>query len=126
MKEITYTRELVEQKVRQEFRKEEVPEVIALLDQYGTKPRHSERERVQLAILKLSEGDIDKLGPCLKDADRDYRDVLSWAEYPFKGNRNKDNLKQYLDWLNGESNQLVVPSHTQKQTAPQLRKEQRP
>jgi len=40
------------------------------------------RERVQLAILKLSEGNEEKLREFFAVAKRDYRDVLFWAEYP--------------------------------------------
>ena len=37
-------------------------------------------ERVQLAILKLSEGSDEKLRQCVDGAKRDYRDVLLLAE----------------------------------------------
>ena len=56
--------------------------VIQLLDEYGVEPCERERERVQLAILKLSEGNEEKLGEFVAVAKRDYRDVLFWAEYP--------------------------------------------
>jgi hypothetical protein len=42
----------------------------------------NEPERVQLAILKLSEGDPDKLRQNVELAKIDYRDVLAGAEYP--------------------------------------------
>lgn len=38
--------------------------------------------RVQIAILKLSEGDPDKLRQFIEAAKVDFRDVLAWAEYP--------------------------------------------
>ena len=53
-----------------------------LFDGYGVEER--ERERVQLAILKLSAGTGEKLREFLAVAKRDYRDVLVWAEYPEK------------------------------------------
>ena len=56
--------------------------VISLLDTYGTESWERERERVQLAILKLSAGSEEKLREYLAVAKRDYRDVLFWAEYP--------------------------------------------
>ena len=56
--------------------------VIQLLDEYGVEPYERERERVQLAILKLSGGSEEKLREFLAVAKRDYRDVLFWAEYP--------------------------------------------
>lgn len=37
---------------------------------------------MHLAILKLSFGDLDRLGSWLETAQRDYRDVLAAAEYP--------------------------------------------
>ena len=46
--------------------------------------KYSDKEspRVHLAILKLSEGDTDKLMSFIEAAKVDYRDVLAWAEYP--------------------------------------------
>ncbi len=41
-----------------------------------------EAPRVQLAILKLSDGKAEKLLTYIEAAKRDYRDVLAWAEYP--------------------------------------------
>lgn len=56
--------------------------VLKLLDDYGVESYERERERVQLAILKLSEGNEEKLREFFAVAKRDYRDVLFWAEYP--------------------------------------------
>src|SRR5438132_12781113 len=56
--------------------------VLGLLDGYGVESYERERERVQLAILKLSEGNEEKLREFVAVAKRDYRDVLFWAEYP--------------------------------------------
>src|SRR5690625_799573 len=39
-------------------------------------------ERVVLAIIKLSSGNLDKLSRFSEDAKKDWRDVLYWAEYP--------------------------------------------
>ena len=75
----------------------------------------SEGARVQLAILKLSEGQRDKLTELVRMAKRDYRDVLAYAEYPeemkagfvemsklspqeSRAIRERDR-KQYLKWL---------------------------
>jgi hypothetical protein len=55
---------------------------MAILDEYGTEPYEQERERVQLAILKLAEGEIDKLLHFTRAAKGDFRDVLYWADYP--------------------------------------------
>ena len=56
--------------------------MLELLDDYGVESYERERERVQLAILKLSEGNEEKLREFVAVAKRDYRDVLFWAEYP--------------------------------------------
>ena len=56
--------------------------VLELLDTYGVESYERERERVQLAILKLSDGNDDKLREFVAVAKRDYRDVLFWAENP--------------------------------------------
>src|SRR6266568_1547192 len=56
--------------------------VLELLDTYGVESYERERERVQLDILKLSEGNEEKLREFVAVAKRDYRDVLFWAEYP--------------------------------------------
>jgi hypothetical protein len=56
--------------------------VLELLDTYGVESYERERERVQLAILKLSEGNEEKLRNFVAVAKRDYRDVLFWVENP--------------------------------------------
>ena len=56
--------------------------VLESLGRYGAEPYERERERVQLAILKLSEGNEEKLREFVAVAKRDYRDALFWAEYP--------------------------------------------
>ena len=56
--------------------------VMKLLDTYGVESYERERERVQLAISKLSAGNEEKLREFVAVAKRDYRDVLFWAENP--------------------------------------------
>ena len=56
--------------------------MLELLDSYGVEPYEQERERVQLAILKLSGGSEEKLREFVAVAKRDSRDVLFWAENP--------------------------------------------
>ena len=56
-------------------------EVFALLRTYGVESWEREVPRVQLAILRLAEGDMDRLRQQLDYAKRDYRDVLLGAEY---------------------------------------------
>ena len=58
----------------------DAPSVLALLDRYGTEPHERERERVQLAIVALSQGKPEKVADLVQTAKRDYRDVLCWAQ----------------------------------------------
>ena len=60
--------------------------VLELLDSYGVERYERERERVQVAILKLSAGSEAKVREYVAAARRDYRDVLFWAEYPEESN----------------------------------------
>lgn len=53
--------------------------ILGVLDLYGTKTYECERERVQLAIIALSEGSDDKLLYFVQIAKTDYRDILHWA-----------------------------------------------
>ena len=102
-------------KVAQYWPDEDPQAIMAILDRYGAESSERGRSRVQLAILKLAEGDRDELERLVAMAKRDYRDVLAYAEYPeemrlgFVGMRelSTDEAKalrqrdrqQYLDWL---------------------------
>ncbi len=77
-----HTRDEVVAVVQKTFPESAHTRVLELLDKYGVESYERERERVQLAILKLSEGNEDKLREFVAVAKRDYRDVLFWAEYP--------------------------------------------
>lgn len=54
--------------------------ILAALDAYGIAPHERERERVQLAILRLCAGDATKLAGFVAAARTDYRDVLCWVD----------------------------------------------
>lgn len=56
-------------------------EALVVLDSYGTESWHRERERVQLALLRISEGDLDILRPNTLGARSDYRDTLVPAKF---------------------------------------------
>jgi hypothetical protein len=79
---VTHSREEVVAGARVAFPRSDQASLLELLDHYGIEPYERERERVQLAILKLSEGSEEKLREFIAVAKRDYRDVLFWAEYP--------------------------------------------
>ncbi len=76
------SREEVVAVVQKTFPESAHTRVLELLDTYGVESYERERERVQLAILKLSEGNEEKLREFVAVAKRDYRDVLFWAENP--------------------------------------------
>src|SRR5262249_27214176 len=109
----TYDRGLMISKVRECFPEDKAEEVLAILDQYGTESYERERERVQIAILKLANGNLEELLRLIQVAKRDYRDVLAWAEYPEAMRRDtwsiedarererirERDLRQYVEWL---------------------------
>jgi hypothetical protein len=76
------TRNEVVAAVQETFPESAHARVLELLDSYGVESYERERERVQLAILKLSERNEEKLRDFVAVAKRDYRDVLFWAENP--------------------------------------------
>lgn len=73
------TRDDVVARITHDFPSEGPARLLTILDEYGTEPYERERERVQLAILHLSEGDIEEVRAYTKAAKRDYRDVLLWS-----------------------------------------------
>ena len=77
-----HTREEIVGAVQKTFPETSCSRVLELLDSYGVESYERERERVQLAILKLSEGNEEKLHEFVAVAKRDYRDVLFWADNP--------------------------------------------
>jgi hypothetical protein len=68
----------VQQAVAAAFPDDDRPAVLAALRGY----QWGEPTRVQLAILALADGDLDKVENLVEHANGDYRDVLYWAEYP--------------------------------------------
>ena len=66
--------------VRRAFPAAEVDAVLEMLAAYGVGAEEPERERVQRAIVALSQDDVDRLLHFLSAAQQDYRDVLYWAE----------------------------------------------
>ncbi len=66
----------VRRHVEKHFSKDEVAGVLKLLAAYDGK----EPFRVRLCILTLAEGRIDKIRHFLDVAEKDYRDILYWAD----------------------------------------------
>lgn len=98
----------VERVIIRDFGISLLDDLTALLNQYAD----SEADRVKLAILKLSNGDIEELKHCLEMTKVDYRDVLLYAEYPHCAKVRLDRLTdrekaeifrkdwlQYRQWL---------------------------
>jgi hypothetical protein len=79
---MTLSRADVEQLAKAQFPGLEPTVVLSILDEYGKEAHEEERERVHLAILKLSFGDEGKLLHNVAAAKQDYRDVLMWSEEP--------------------------------------------
>ena len=99
--------------VRRDFPNIPEAEVLAILDEYGAARWHRERDRVQLAVLKLAAGDSQALLTELSVALQDYRDVLADAEYPAESENgwdykykpgehervHEEDWNQYQQWL---------------------------
>lgn len=109
-----FRREVVEAKVRYLFPNHDPAEILRLLDD-GVPPFWGP-ERMQLNILKLSDGDVDRLRHYIEVArsERDFMKVIDLAEYPESsrvGVHDKDHFygehkrlierdfRQYLNWL---------------------------
>ena len=106
----------VMEKIRCTFPDRDEKEIYRQLQAYGTESYERENLRVYLAILKLcSEKGLSKLSHYINEAKNDYRDVLSWAEYPNEikspvyDERTPEKIEkvrkldqsQYNHWLNG-------------------------
>jgi hypothetical protein len=76
------TREDVVRLMRGAFPEPSWNAVSETLDMYGVEPHERERERVQIAVLKLSGTDEGRLLHFVATAKQDYRDVLFWSEHP--------------------------------------------
>ncbi len=85
--------------------------VLDILDLYGVESYESERERVQMAILHLSQGSEDKLLQFVETAKQDYRDVLYWAEYPQSSPQDApvlEVLRETWAWILNDPTQVLM------------------
>ena len=101
----------VERIVARDFPPDQRAEVHDLLASLGA----NAKPRLQLAILKLAHGDLARVASHLKMAQRDWRDVLMWAEYPADAKLSwsmppeahhpayKADWEQYQEWLHRET-----------------------
>jgi hypothetical protein len=86
---------------------------LSIVEEFGKQDWNRPSPRVWLAILKLANGDLDRLREITATAIPDYRDVLALAEYPrysreigflddpesTKQAAIDDDWKQYCRWL---------------------------
>ncbi|MGD0268079.1 MAG: hypothetical protein ABSB14_03370 [Candidatus Sulfotelmatobacter sp.] len=73
----------VERIVRRDYSETQFDSVMAVLKGYEERSSgRRERPRVQLAALKLANGDVKALRAHIDSAVQDFRDVLGPAEYP--------------------------------------------
>ena len=95
------TREDVIGAIRAGFPQSDAETVLAVLDLYGIEVHEREKERVQLAIVALSEGKEDKLLYLVQVAKTDYRDVLAWHASgpltPEEGKREQEAARRLID-----------------------------
>jgi len=99
---MNYTQEMVVAAATEIFGPTAVSEVLVTLDSYGTESYEREVERVRLAILHLSEGQLDKLRYWLRVAKTDYRDALLASHGPLapaEGERLEAEAKSLIEKL---------------------------
>ena len=102
--------DLVLRKTRSIFG-ENSTEALTILAACPDAGQAASQARIQLAVLKLSEGKLESLRTYLNASLRDWRDVLAWAEYPEElragaplGSPERQSIQQrdkeqYLAWL---------------------------
>jgi hypothetical protein len=105
-------KEILARKLRALFPEEEQrAEVLATLETYGVEKHEQEPDRVRLAVLKLSGEDLQQIQRYTEFAKQDFRDILTWAEYPRQGKKRsmpdgprkrklvEADRSEYEDWL---------------------------
>ena len=71
-------------RVKKDFRPEDVDGALAILDQYGKDEWDmSPAEFMRLAILRVANGNIKKLPGLIQAAKDDYRNILSEVHYRY-------------------------------------------
>ena len=90
--------------IKRDFPPEKHAAVKDLLNQYKQQHGPVPPPRVHLAVLKLSEGSVQKVARFIQESFVDYRDVLAPAEYPrysARGGFDSDEEEQQViadDW----------------------------
>jgi hypothetical protein len=70
-------------RVAREFPGQKTDVALALLGRISGR----ERERIIRCVLHLSNGSIDRLRECVATAEKDFRDIIFFAEYDEDDNR---------------------------------------
>ena len=70
-------------RVKKDFRPEDVDETLAILDQYGKDKWEDSPEFMRLAVLRLANGDKRKSPGLIQTAKYDYRDILGAIHYQY-------------------------------------------
>ena len=82
IRNIEFSRDLVIAKVASVWGAAAVTDVMRALDAYLGDDSPEGRARVQLAVLKVVGDEQAKIPDLVAAAQRDFRDVVAWAEYP--------------------------------------------
>ena len=94
--------ENVWERIKTDFESQVQTEIAEILNLYSG----SERERVQLCILGLAEGKADDVYSLVDAANRDYRDIIYWAEYAEESQVNtpekRQKMRDLFQWLGAE------------------------
>lgn len=64
------------------FPDEELHEIMLILDDYGHDTYQQVAPRIQMAVLRMCNGKVNRLRAYMDTARGDFRDVLAVAEYP--------------------------------------------
>ena len=117
---VVFNPDLVRALVARLYAPEDCDAASAMLAELAATPHIDEVARVQVAVIKLSEGSLVQLRRYIADARTDHRDVLAWAESPAEVRtpvsdvprdvmarvRSSDRT-QYAEWL---ASMLTFPS----------------
>ncbi|MBC8871559.1 MAG: hypothetical protein H8E44_19210 [Planctomycetes bacterium] len=116
---VEFTRDQVRRKISEVFPAEDAAALLQVLDQCDTKRAADDTARVQLAILKLSQGNRDSLLALIDKAAADVDDLMYRAERPMEYGLSLAEYKAlampalqamrqmdreaYLSWLGGDA-----------------------
>jgi len=79
--------------INKDFLPEDTDEVHAILAEYGDAWYESDQEHMRLALLRLANGDKHALMSLVKEAKRDYRDILMEVDHVY----GPDWLERYVN-----------------------------